>query len=151
LVFQQLYTLVGLVALHKQPCQLQLDCYLRLRAYNDQTYLRYSTTVSWHRSNALLCSNIRHYPILGTDDLGSVIHCCKDALMLSTLKWTATLFLIVGFGLVSAGFYSAILIQLCGGVLWLTASVIMRDRPLIVTNGVMTLAGVLGLVYKALI
>jgi hypothetical protein len=68
--------------------------------------------------------------------------------MLSTLKWTATAFLIVGFGLVSAGFYNAIIIQLCGGMLWLTASIIMRDRPLIVTNGVMTLAGVLGLLYQ---
>lgn len=68
--------------------------------------------------------------------------------MLNSLKWTATLFLIVGFGLVSAGFYSAILIQLCGGVMWFTASCIMRDRPLIVTNGVMTLAGVLGLAYQ---
>ena len=68
--------------------------------------------------------------------------------MLAQLKWTATLFLIVGFGLVSAGFYNAIMIQLAGGVLWFTASVIMRDRPLIVTNGVMTLAGVIGIVYK---
>ena len=71
--------------------------------------------------------------------------------MLSTLKWTATAFLIVGFGLVSAGFYDAIYIQLIGGALWLTASVIMRDTPLIVTNGVMTLAGVLGLVYKHMV
>ena len=69
---------------------------------------------------------------------------------LNTVKWTATAFLIVGFGLVSAGFYDAIYIQLTGGVLWLTASIIMRDTPLIVTNGVMTLAGVVGLLYKAL-
>jgi hypothetical protein len=68
--------------------------------------------------------------------------------MLDKLKWTATVFLIVGFGLVSAGFYSAILIQLCGGVMWFTASIIMRDRPLIVTNGIMTLAGVAGLAYQ---
>jgi hypothetical protein len=70
--------------------------------------------------------------------------------MLDKLKWTATLFLIVGFGLVSAGFYSAIIIQLCGGIMWFTASVIMRDRPLIVTNGIMTLAGVAGLTYQYL-
>ena len=69
---------------------------------------------------------------------------------LNIVKWTATAFLIVGFGLVSAGFYDAIYIQLTGGVLWLTASIIMRDTPLIVTNGVMTLAGVVGLLYKAL-
>ena len=70
---------------------------------------------------------------------------------LNTIKWTATGLLIVGFGLVSAGFYPAIYIQMCGGLLWLTAAVMMRDRPLIVTNSVMTLAGVLGLLYKHLV
>jgi hypothetical protein len=70
---------------------------------------------------------------------------------LNTIKWTATGLLIVGFGLVSAGFYDAIYIQLAGGALWLTASLIMRDVPLIVTNGVMTLAGVLGLLYRHLV
>jgi hypothetical protein len=54
----------------------------------------------------------------------------------------------VGFGLVSAGLQDAIYIQLAGGSLWLTASLIMRDVPLIVTNGVMTLAGILGLLYR---
>jgi len=70
---------------------------------------------------------------------------------LNTVKWTATALLIIGFGLVSAGFYTAIYIQLLGGVLWLAASIIMRDTPLIVTNGVMTLAGVIGLAYKAMV
>jgi hypothetical protein len=68
--------------------------------------------------------------------------------MLDKLKWTATALLIVGFGGVSAGFDKMIFVQLFGGVLWLTASLIMRDRPLIVTNGVMTAAGVLGLIYR---
>ena len=67
---------------------------------------------------------------------------------LNTIKWTATALLIVGFGLVSAGLQDAIYIQLAGGSLWLTASLIMRDVPLIVTNGVMTLAGILGLLYR---
>jgi hypothetical protein len=67
---------------------------------------------------------------------------------LNTIKWTATALLIVGFGLVSAGLQDAIYIQLAGGILWLTASLIMRDVPLIVTNGVMTLAGILGLLYR---
>jgi len=69
---------------------------------------------------------------------------------LNTVKWTATALLIVGFGLVSAGLYEAIYIQMSGGVLWLTAAVMMRDRPLIVTNSVMTLAGVVGLLYRHL-
>ena len=68
--------------------------------------------------------------------------------MLAVLKWMATACLILGFGLVSAGFYDFILLQLAGGALWFTASVIMRDTPLMVTNGVMTLAGTLGLIYQ---
>jgi hypothetical protein len=68
--------------------------------------------------------------------------------MLSVLKWSATAALILGFGAVSAGFYEFIYLQLLGGALWFTASVIMRDVPLMVTNGVMTLAGVLGLMYQ---
>ena len=68
--------------------------------------------------------------------------------MLAVLKWTATACLIVGFGLVSAGVYEFILLQLLGGALWFTASVIMRDVPLMVTNGVMTAAGMLGLTYQ---
>lgn len=68
--------------------------------------------------------------------------------MLSKLKWTATACLIVGFGMVSAGFFSFIYLQLFGGVLWLLAAAWMRDVPLIVTNGVMTLAGILGLAWQ---
>ena len=68
--------------------------------------------------------------------------------MLAVLKWTATACLIVGFGLVSAGQFDFIFLQLFGGVLWLTAAVIMRDVPLIVTNGVMTAAGIAGLIYQ---
>ena len=64
------------------------------------------------------------------------------------MKWTATACLIVGFGAVSAGFYDFILLQLFGGALWLTASLVMRDVPLIVTNGVMTAAGIAGLIYQ---
>jgi hypothetical protein len=68
--------------------------------------------------------------------------------MLSAIKWSATVFLVLGFGLVSAGFYAFIYLQLTGGAMWFTASVIMRDVPLIVTNGVMTTAGILGLLYQ---
>jgi hypothetical protein len=68
--------------------------------------------------------------------------------MLAAVKWLATACLIVGFGAVSAGFYAFIVLQLLGGALWFTASVIMRDTPLIVTNGVMTAAGTLGLLYQ---
>ena len=68
--------------------------------------------------------------------------------MLAVIKWTATAALILGFGAVSAGFYDFIYLQLAGGAMWFTASVIMRDVPLMVTNGVMTAAGTLGLLYQ---
>ena len=68
--------------------------------------------------------------------------------MLAVIKWTATAALILGFGAVSAGFYDFIYLQLLGGAMWFTASVIMRDVPLMVTNGVMTAAGTLGLIYQ---
>ena len=65
--------------------------------------------------------------------------------MLETLKWCATACLIVGFGFVAAGVQSFIYLQMFGGVLWLIAALKMGDRPLIVTNLVMTSAGVVGL------
>ena len=68
--------------------------------------------------------------------------------MLEKLKWTATAGLIVGFAGVAAGVYEFIFLQLTGGVLWLIAAAYMRDRPLIVTNGVMTAAGVLGVLWN---
>ena len=68
--------------------------------------------------------------------------------MLAVIKWSATAALILGFGAVSAGFYDFIYLQLAGGAMWFTASVIMRDVPLMVTNGVMTAAGTLGLLYQ---
>lgn len=68
--------------------------------------------------------------------------------MLDRLKWFATSLLIVGFGGVAAGIYEFIFIQLFGGVLWLTASILMKDTPLIVTNGVMTGAGIIGVLFK---
>lgn len=67
---------------------------------------------------------------------------------MNLLKWTATTCLIAGFGLVSAGFFEFIALQLFGGVLWFAAASLMRDVPLMVTNGVMTTAGVLGLAYQ---
>ena len=70
--------------------------------------------------------------------------------MLERLKWVATGCLVIGFGLVSAGLSEFIWLQLAGGGLWLAAALYMRDRPLIVTNAVMTLAGLLGLLYRVL-
>ena len=65
-------------------------------------------------------------------------------MVLETLKWTATSFLIVGFGLFSAGIDFGWYLQIFGGMLWFVASVIMKDKALMATNGVMTSVGVIG-------
>jgi len=64
--------------------------------------------------------------------------------MLNALKWVATATLIIGFGFFSAGFGFGWFLQILGGILWLIAAVLMKDKPLIVTNGLMTTAGILG-------
>ena len=65
-------------------------------------------------------------------------------MVLETLKWTATSFLIVGFGLFSAGIDIGWYLQIFGGMLWFVASVIMKDKALMATNGVMTSVGIIG-------
>lgn len=71
--------------------------------------------------------------------------------MFTAIKWTATFVLIIGSFINSMGYYPlgpAILVF--GGMLWLWVSIKMKDRPLIVTNAVMILAGGLPLVWKLL-
>lgn len=64
--------------------------------------------------------------------------------MLNNLKWLATSVLILGFGLFSAGLEIGWYLQITGGILWLTAAIWMRDKPLIWTNGAMTAVGIIG-------
>lgn len=62
---------------------------------------------------------------------------------LETLKWAATVVLIVASIVNSLGYYPqgpALLIV--GGLMWLVASVWMGDVQLIVTNSVMSVAGI---------
>lgn len=65
--------------------------------------------------------------------------------VIEKIKWLATVCLIIGFGGVASGIYEFIFLQLIGGSLWLSASFLMNDKALIVTNSFMTLAGVLGI------
>jgi hypothetical protein len=67
--------------------------------------------------------------------------------MLDILKWTATATLIVGFGLMSAGITEGWYLQITGGIIWLTAAVIMKDKALMVTNGAMTTVGIIGKLF----
>jgi hypothetical protein len=64
--------------------------------------------------------------------------------MLEAIKWFATALLIIGFGLFSAGIEFGWYIQITGGIVWFGASVYMRDKPLMATNGVMTTVGIIG-------
>lgn len=65
-------------------------------------------------------------------------------MVLNILKWTATVCLIIGFGLFSAGVGYGWYIQVGGGFLWLIAAIVMKDGPLIATNAVMNSAGIIG-------
>lgn len=64
--------------------------------------------------------------------------------MTGVLKWMATAFLILGFGLFSAGIAVGWYIQILGGLLWLIAGIRMKDKPIIITNGAMTAVGIIG-------
>lgn len=63
------------------------------------------------------------------------------------LKWVATVTLIVGFGLMSAGITEGWYLQITGGILWLSAALILKDKALIVTNGAMTVVGIIGKLF----
>ena len=59
-------------------------------------------------------------------------------------KMAATAFLILGFGLFSAGVAIGWYFQILGGLIWLTAGIRMKDKPLIITNLACTAAGIIG-------
>lgn len=67
--------------------------------------------------------------------------------MVEALKWVATATLILGFGLFSAGIEFGWYLQITGGILWLTAAVIIKDKPLMATNGAMTVVGIIGKLF----
>ena len=72
----------------------------------------------------------------------------KDALKLAStteaLKWGATALLILGFGLFSAGITAGWYIQIVGGLIWLSAGIRMKDKPIIITNAAMIVVGIVG-------
>jgi hypothetical protein len=66
-------------------------------------------------------------------------------------KWTATAILIIGTGINSLGFYPLGPIVLAvGGFIWLAVSLAWREPSLIITNAVMSITGVMGILYKML-
>ena len=68
--------------------------------------------------------------------------------MLERLKWAATLTLILGSFVNAYGWYWGPHVLIFGGLMWLVAAAWMRDKPLIVTNTLMSLGGVLGLIFR---
>ena len=71
--------------------------------------------------------------------------------MLNTLKWLATATLIAGSYINAAGYPAGPFILIAGGLMWLAASVMMKDNPLIATNLMMTIAGSVGLYQQYLV
>jgi hypothetical protein len=68
--------------------------------------------------------------------------------MIQTAKWTATAVLIVGTAVNSLGIYPlGPLLLVLGGIIWLGVALKLKDRPLIVTNLVMSLVGLAGIVW----
>lgn len=69
--------------------------------------------------------------------------------MLELTKWAATFTLIVSVALNGLGIYPlGPIIQIVGGILWTTASIRMGDKPLMVTNIVMTTIGIITVTYR---
>lgn len=68
-------------------------------------------------------------------------------MILNLLKWTATFTLILGFGLMSAGYADGWYLQITGGIVWFVAAAMMRDKALMVTNGAMTTVGIIGKLF----
>ena len=63
------------------------------------------------------------------------------------LKWIATVVLIIGTGVNSLGYYpEGPIILVLGGVFWTAVSIIWKETSLIVTNTVMLLTGIGGLI-----
>ena len=67
--------------------------------------------------------------------------------MLSFIKWTATILLVTGTIINNLGVYPlGAIVMAVAGFLWLIASLLMRDRALIVTNASLSSIGLISLV-----
>lgn len=71
---------------------------------------------------------------------------------LTTLKWIATATLIMGAATTAANIYPLnVILNTFGGILWTTAGVLMKDKPLITVNAVLTLIYGVGALYAVYI
>jgi hypothetical protein len=71
--------------------------------------------------------------------------------LVDAIKWTATAILVAGSVMNGMNMYPwAQLVLVSGGIFWFVAACITRDWPLMVTNGIMNLAVIAGLLYNFL-
>ena len=69
--------------------------------------------------------------------------------MIKLMKWTATVILILGTAVNGLGYYPlGPLLLVLGGVVWLAVAIKVRDVPLIVTNLVMSLVGLVTVLWR---
>ena len=69
--------------------------------------------------------------------------------MLNKTKWLATAILILGTLVNGLGFYpEGPLLLVLGGFIWLGVALKVKDRPLIVTNLVMSTVGLAAVIYS---
>lgn len=67
---------------------------------------------------------------------------------ITQIKWLGTYTLISGTLVNGVNIYPlGVIVLALGGLIWLTAAVMTRDRPLIWTNLVMSLTGLLGVAW----
>lgn len=67
---------------------------------------------------------------------------------LNNMKWLGTSILILSVGFNSIGLYPVgPLLQIVGGSIWFYCSIRMNDKPLMITNGFMSIIGISGLLY----
>ncbi len=68
--------------------------------------------------------------------------------MLNKVKWLATIILILGTAVNGLGYYpEGPLLLVLGGFIWLGVAIKVKDRPLIVTNLVMSVVGLAAVVW----
>jgi hypothetical protein len=69
--------------------------------------------------------------------------------MIKLMKWTATAILILGTAVNGLGYYPlGPLLLVLGGLIWLAVAVRVRDLPLIVTNLVMSVVGLVAVLWR---
>jgi len=68
--------------------------------------------------------------------------------VLQVLKWTGTVLMVPAGYMTQAGYATGPIMLYIAGLIWLGASVLMKDKALIATNTVMAIAGTVGVLQR---